>query len=277
MQFAFIFVSKGSFNEIKLLFMQNNQKNAFINKIILTKIVKTIKKVLIDEKGNRYYWSSGDLQTFLGVLKENEIKDSKGLLKSHTNKNFILFEPNFVDKLEKLKRGPAIITKKDIGYIITSTGIHRNSKVLDAGTGSGFLTAYLARITPNVITYEKNLEFLNIAKKNFNDLGLDIKIKEKDIYEGIDEKNLDLIILDLPEPWKVLDHAKKSLRNGQFLVCYLPTISQVIRLVEESKDKFILEKVVELMEREWHIEGLKVRPKSQMIAHTAFLVFLRNI
>ena len=239
--------------------------------------MKSIKKVLIDEKGNRHYWSQGDLQTDLGILKEEDLEKSNGKIKSHLNKEFIIFDANFVDKLEKLKRGPAIITKKDIGYIIASTGMHRNSKILDAGTGSGFLTAFLARITPNIITYEKNPEFLNIARKNFKDLGLDLEIKEKDIYQGIDEKNLDLIILDLPEPWKVLDHAKKALRNGQFLVCYLPTISQVIELVKKSEGNFLLEKVSEILEREWHVEGLKVRPKSQMIAHTAFLVFLRNI
>ena len=239
--------------------------------------MKSIKKVLVDEKGNRHYWSQGDLQTDLGILKEEDLEKSNGKIKSHLNKEFIIFDANFIDKLEKLKRGPAIITKKDIGYIIASTGMHRNSKILDAGTGSGFLTAFLARITPNIITYEKNPEFLNIARKNFKDLGLDLEIKEKDIYQGIDEKNLDLIILDLPEPWKVLDHAKKALRNGQFLVCYLPTISQVIELVKKSEGNFLLEKVSEILEREWHVEGLKVRPKSQMIAHTAFLVFLRNI
>ncbi len=239
--------------------------------------MKPIKKVIIDEKGNRLYWSGGNLETNLGIIKEEDLNNKSGILKSHLNKEFLVFDANFIDKLEKLKRGPAIITKKDIGYIIASTGIHRNSKVLDAGTGSGFLTAFLARLTPNIITYEKNKEFLEIARKNFKDLGLDVKIKEKDIYEGIDEKNLDVIILDLPEPWKVIDHAKKALRNGSFLVCYLPTIFQVMRLIENSKNKFMLEKVVELMEREWYVEDLKVRPKSQMIAHTAFLVFLRNI
>ncbi len=239
--------------------------------------MKPIKKVIIDEKENKYYWSDGDLHTFLGLIKEDDLKTKTGKIRSNINKEFIIFEAGFIDKLEKLKRGPAIITKKDIGYIISSTGIHRNSKILDSGTGSGFLSSFLARITPNIITYEKNPEFLQIAKKNFKDLGLDINIKEKDIYEGIDEKNLDLIVLDLPEPWRVIEHAKKSLRNGAFLVCYLPTITQVMELVNQIKNKFFLEKVVELIEREWYVEDKKVRPKSQMIAHTAFLVFLRNI
>mgnify|MGYP001607263356 FL=1 len=239
--------------------------------------MKTVKKIIIDEKGNRYYWSQGDLHTFLGLIKEKEIESGNGKIKSHLNKEFLVFDANFIDKFEKLKRGPAIINTKDVGYIIANTGIHRNSKILEAGTGSGFLAVHLARITPNLVSYEKNPEFLNIAKENFKNLDLDVKLKQKDIYEGIDEKNLDLIILDLPEPWKVIDHAKKSLRNGCFLVCYLPTITQVIKLVENSKNKFLLEKVVEIIEREWHVEDLKVRPKSQMIAHTAFLVFLRNI
>ena len=76
--------------------------------------MKSIKKVLIDEKGNRHYWSSGDLQTDLGILKEEDIKNAFGKIKSHLKKEFIIFDANFVDKLEKLKRGPAIITKKDI-------------------------------------------------------------------------------------------------------------------------------------------------------------------
>jgi|SRR3989344_4007553 len=239
--------------------------------------MKSIKKVLIDKEGNRYYWSNGNLSTHFGILKEEDIKNCSGKIMSHINKEFIIFDAGFVDKIEKIKRGPAIITKKDIGYIITNTGINRNSKIVDAGTGSGLLASFLARITPNVTTYEKNPEFFDIAKKNFKDLDLKINLKQKDIYLGIEEKNLDLIILDLPEPWNVLGHAKKSLRNGSFLVCYLPTITQVIELVNASEKNFILEKVVELMEREWHVEGRRVRPKSQMIAHTAFLVFLRNI
>ncbi|MEM4266847.1 MAG: hypothetical protein QW404_02220 [Candidatus Nanoarchaeia archaeon] len=118
-----------------------------------------------------------------------------------------------------------------------------------------------------------------MAQKNIENLEIkNVELKKKDIYEGIDEKEADLILLDLPEPWRVLRHAEKTLKSGKFLVAYLPTTTQVEELIKESEGKeFLQEKVVELLEREWHVEGKKVRPKSKMIGHTGFLVFLRKI
>ncbi|MBI4447964.1 tRNA (adenine-N1)-methyltransferase, partial [Candidatus Woesearchaeota archaeon] len=88
---------------------------------------------------------------------------------------------------------------------------------------------------------------------------------------------LDLITLDLPEPWRVLKHAEESLKNGCYLITYLPTIVQVQTLVEEAKKfSFFHEKTLETMEREWIVDGRKVRPKNLMVAHTAFITFLRK-
>ena len=239
--------------------------------------MRKIKKVLIDQEGNRYYWSEGNLSTHSGVIDENNIKKAKSKVLSNLSKEFIIFDASFTDKIERMKRGPAIITKKDIGLIITTAGINKKSRIVDAGTGTGMLASFLANISPNVTTYERHPDFFNLAMKNFESLDIKIKIKNKDIYNGIDEKNLDLVTLDLPEPWRVLSFAKKSLKIGAFLVCYLPTITQVIELVNQAKNSFLVEKVSELLEREWYVENLRVRPKSQMIAHTAFLVFLRNL
>ena len=86
-----------------------------------------------------------------------------------------------------------------------------------------------------------------------------------------------MILLDLPEPWHVIKHAEKALKSGKFLIAYLPTSTQVEEMVNNSGNEFIHEKTIELIEREWHVEGKKVRPKSKMIGHTGFLVFLRKI
>ncbi len=183
---------------------------------------------------------------------------------------------NLIDKIKKFKRGPAIILPKDIGLIITLTGINKDSVVVDAGTGSGFLAAYLANICKKVITYENRREFYEIAKNNLSDFK-NIKLKFKDIYRGIQERNIDLITLDLKEPWKVLKYAKKSLKSDGFIFSYLPTINQIeILLKEIKKHNFRLIKVTELLEREWETEE-RIRPKSQMIAHTGFLVFIRKL
>jgi len=231
-------------------------------------------KIIIDPKGNKSYWDSGDLHSLFGVIKEKDIKN--GVVKSHLGKKFIVFDASFVDKLSKIKRGPAVILPKDIGLILSYTGINSKSKIVDAGAGTGNLAAFLGNISDNVISYERNKDFYNLAKNNLEFLNVKVGLKNKDIYEGIEEKDLDLITLDLNEPWKVLKHAKNSLKSGGFLVCYLPNINQVGKLVEEAKD-FYVEKVLENIEREWIVDEKRLRPKNMIIGHTGWLVFLRRI
>ncbi len=182
---------------------------------------------------------------------------------------------HFIDQINNFRRGPAIINPKDAGLIISITGVGKDSVVLDAGTGSGFLTAYLANICKRVISYEYRKEFYDIAKANLKDFK-NITLKHKDIYKGIKEKNLDLITLDLKDPWKVFPYVKNSLKPDRFIVCYLPTINQVMKIAKEVKKyKLKIENVFELLQREWHFEEI-TRPKSQMIAHTGFLVLIKN-
>ena len=233
-----------------------------------------VKKVLIHDN-KRFYWKEKDLHTQHGLIKEKDLKKSKA--KSNLNKEFTIFNAKFTDNLKKLKRGPASISLKDIGTIIAYTGINKNSKVIDSGTGSGFLASCLANISKEVITYEKNKEFLKIAKENFKSLNLNnIKIKNKNIKE-INEKNIDLITLDLPNPHEYLKDCHKSLKNGAFLVTYLPSISQVKELLDNIKDNFIHERTIETLQRTWKIEDKILRPNHHMLAHTAFITFLRKI
>ena len=86
-----------------------------------------------------------------------------------------------------------------------------------------------------------------------------------------------MIHLDLLEPWKVIPHTKDSLKSGGFIVCYLPTITQVMEFVKHLDISFYLWKVCEVLEREWTVDNLRVRPKNQMLGHTVFLVFVRKI
>ena len=121
-------------------------------------------KTIIDEKGNRYLWEKGDLHISMGVVKEKEIKN--GIVKTNKGKKLVVFDSSFIDKLERIKRGPAIMIKKDIGQIIAYSGVNEKSKVVDAGSGCGVLASFLGRISKNVVSYERNKDFFNIAKKN---------------------------------------------------------------------------------------------------------------
>ncbi len=237
-----------------------------------------IRKVLYaDDK--YFYWRSGDLHTNHGMIKEADLKKAEGIIETHSGTKMLAFEPSFVDIIKKIKRDPQTLMPKDLAIITFYTGINDKYKIVDAGTGCGLLTACMARLAKEVTSYDVNEKYLKMSKENLEFLGIkNAKLKNKDIYEGIDEKNLDLITLDLPEPWRVLKHAEKALKQSGYLVTYLPTIIQVSQLVEESKNhSFLHIKTIELLEREWHVDGKKVRPKSQMIGHTAFLTFMRKI
>tara|TARA_Y100000310_G_C20694967_1_gene824975 strand:- start:3765 stop:4493 length:729 start_codon:yes stop_codon:yes gene_type:complete len=242
-----------------------------------------MEKRLIFNKDNAKYIvdSDQDFHCKDGIISKLDLK-KKGLVESTKKELFFVTEPTFIDYLSKIKRGPAIMIAKDIGSIIAHTGVGEGWNIVDAGTGCGVLSSYLARLVGkkgNVTSYEKREDFLKVAEKNIKTLEIqNIILKNKDIYVGIDEKSLDLITLDLPEPWHVLPHAKKSLKSGSFLVCFLPTVTQVKTLAEHIDEKhFLIEKTIETLERPWHVDGLKVRPKNQMLGHSGFLVFIRKL
>jgi tRNA (adenine57-N1/adenine58-N1)-methyltransferase len=98
----------------------------------------------------------------------------------------------------------------------------------------------------------------------------------RDVYEGIDERDLDRVILDLPEPWRVVKHAAEAMHPGGILVAYLPTILQVGRLREElANGPFGMMETLEVLQRTWHVEGQSIRPDHRMVAHTGFLTVAR--
>ncbi|MBW3020323.1 methyltransferase domain-containing protein, partial [Candidatus Woesearchaeota archaeon] len=169
---------------------------------------------------------------------------------------------------------------KDIGVIITESGITRDSIVVEGGSGTGALTTYLAKIAKKVYSYDIRSENQEIAKYNVERLNLDnVEFKLQSMYEKINEKDVDVVIMDLPEPWQALENAKNAVKVGGIIVAYCPTIPQVSNFVEAVKkdDQLHHIKAIELIERTWKVKGLAVRPVSDSIGHTAFLIFARRV
>jgi len=242
---------------------------------------RKMAKVLMDKKDKFLVKDTNkDYHTKYGFFKKENLKKNDSKIKSNTKKEFTIFNPYFIDLYRKIKRGAQIIPLKDIGLIVAETGINKKSKVVDAGSGSGALCCFLANIAKEVTTYDIREDFIEIVKKNIQFLNLkNIKIKNKNIYEGIDEENIDLIVLDLPEPWKAIDSAKKALKFGGFLVSYSPSIPQTADFVNKINDDkdFVHVKTSEVIERNWEIDDRKVRPRSQQIGHSGFISFIRRI
>jgi len=248
-----------------------------IRKVVLRDQKKYFMKdgeVQTSVKGKKkYYWINGDLHTPDGVIKEKDLEQAKGKVISHSGKEFLTLEPNFLDQVKRINRGPQTLVPKDLAYILYYASINKESVIVDAGAGCGLLAAVLARYAKKVISYDLNKEHLELAKKNLEFFQIkNVEVKEGNVYEKIDEKEIDVLTLDLPEPWRV---DLSCVRNGGTIIVYLPSITQVTEFCNTTTEH--IEKVVEIIEREWHVQGKKVRPKSEMLGHTAFLIIIRKL
>lgn len=220
-----------------------------------------------------------DFETQYGTIKKEDLL-KEGIVKSSTGKEYIVYEAGFIEEFKRLRKLPQTIPTKDIGMIITETGLNKDSIVLDAGTGSGHLACFLANICKHVYTYEIKDENIEISKENASRLGLkNITFNKGSIYDGVAEKNVDLFTLDVPNPAKALDSVLASLKVGGFVVVYSLCLQPLQEFMNAIKDKkeFSHIKTIEVLERLWKIEGEIARPKNIEIGHSGFLTFVKRI
>jgi len=243
--------------------------------------------ILIDERGRKYLVRAErrQLHTDLGVVDLGEaIGQEPGVrLKSHVGREFVLLLPRITDYLQKMRRIPQIMLPKDAAQIVAYTGVGPGDVVVDAGVGSGALAIFLGNLVRpdgRVVSYEVREDFAHVAEENIRLAGLSdiVTVKLKDIYEGIDERNVDLVTLDLPQPERVLPHIELALKPGGHLAVFSPCIEHIQRLYAElPKHQFANYRTIECLVREFEVKPGATRPKTRMIAHTGYLTFARRI
>ncbi len=222
--------------------------------------------------------------THKGYVKFDDIigKEYGSTVKSNLDIQFVALKPLLRDYIMKSVRRTQITYPKDIALIVMFSGIGPGSHIVEAGTGTGALTAALAHfVRPNgkVYSYEIREEFLKVAEKNLRRSGLSefVKLKKGDITAGIKEKNIDAVILDLATPWLVVPHAYNSLKPCATIVSFSPTIDQVVKTVDALKEnRFIDIETVECLMRQMQVERGKTRPKTLMTGHTGYITFARK-
>jgi tRNA (adenine57-N1/adenine58-N1)-methyltransferase len=241
-----------------------------------------IKKILLGKNGKKYYVSDieKDMHTEYGYFKSADLKSSSGEIASNTGFKVRIFNPSFIDTYERIKRSAQIIPLKDMGAIIAYAGINKSSVIVDAGSGSGGLCCFLAQIAKKVTTYDIRDDHIAIVEENKKLFGLkNLTVKKGDIYQGVKEKNIDVLTLDVPEPWQAIETAKKILKVGCFIVSYSPSIPQTSDFVETIKKdrEFTYLMTIEIIEREWEFIERRIRPMTQGIGHSGFLSFVRRV
>ena len=243
--------------------------------------------LLVDAKQRRHLVTlatGGEFHSHTGVLAHDElIGRPEGItVRTTRGARLIAVRPRLADYVVKMPRGAQVIYPKDLGPILMLADVFPGARVLESGVGSGALTMTLLRAVGaegHVTGYELRADFAERAQRNIEGLlGPDqpLTLEVRDVYEGIEVDNLDRVLLDLPEPWRVVKHAEAALAPGGILFAYLPTIGQVSRLRDElAGSSFGMAETLEVLNRPWHIDGQSVRPDHRMVAHTGFLTAAR--
>ena len=245
--------------------------------------------LLIDRKGRRYMVRlkhSADFHTHIGHFSHDELLGQEEGAWVVTSKGHYLLavRPTMSDYTLEMPRIATVVYPKDVGAILVYGDIFPGARVLEAGTGSGALTAALLRaVGPqgSVASYDVREDMLERARSNVAALFADtsnLSLKLGDVGEGFDEDGLDRIVLDLPEPWHIAPHAEERLVPGGIFLSFLPTILQVHQLTQTLRERrtFDLIETFEVMQRSWTVGRRNVRPDHRMVAHTGFVTTARR-
>lgn len=240
--------------------------------------------LLVDPKQRRYLLTlraGGLFHTHAGIVAHDDIvgREEGVSVAGSTGRMFLVVRPTLADVVLKMPRGAQVIYPKDLGAILLAADIAPGCRVLEAGVGSGALSMAMLRAGASVVGYELRGDFAQRAIRNVEEtLGsvASYRVEVRDVYDGIDERGLDRVVLDLPEPARALVHVERALRPGGILLSYLPTINQVAELrAALGRSAFGLAETFEVLRRTWHVEERSVRPDHRMVAHTGFLTTAR--
>jgi tRNA (adenine57-N1/adenine58-N1)-methyltransferase len=163
--------------------------------------------------------------------------------------------------------------------------IFPGAKVLEAGAGSGALSCSLLRAVGSageLHSYEVRADFAAVARRNVEAFfggphpAWTLRVGDA---ASCTETGFDRIILDMLTPWDALGLVERALVPGGVFIGYVATTPQLSELVEALRERggFTEPRAWESLVRDWHVDGLAVRPDHRMIAHTAFLVSARRL
>ena len=248
---------------------------------------------LIDQKGRRHNICLEAGKTFHtnrgGMAHDDLIGREEGFtITSSSGGEYLVFRPLLSEFVVSMPRGAAVVYPKDAAQIVSMADIFPGAHVVEAGAGSGALTCSLLRaVGPHgrVTSYERREEFAEVARQNvtqfFGGEHPAWELRLGDLAEGLVESGdrADRVILDMLAPWDCLDAAAGALRPGGIVCAYVATTTQLSRFVETVRlhGGFTEPQPWESLVRDWHVEGLAVRPGHKMIGHTAFLVTARRM
>ena len=246
---------------------------------------------LTDPKGHRHsivLAVGGKFHTAKGSISHDDlIAQSEGIVVTSSGGTpFLAMRPLLNEFTVSMPRGAAVIYPKDAAQILMSADVFPGARVLEAGAGSGALTCSLLRaIGPSgrLISYERRADFANLARRNvesfFGASPPSWELRVGDLVGSLTGEPLDRVILDMLAPWDCVTALAEVLVPGGVFCAYVTTTTQLAQTVETLRvhTGFAEPEATESMVRAWHVEGLAVRPRHNMVGHTGFVITARRM
>ncbi len=225
------------------------------------------------------------LHTHLGIIDIGSTIDMEygSVIRTTEDKVIFLIEPTIHDFIMKSERKTQIVYPKDLGFIAARTGLKNGSNVLEIGTGSGAAATYFASIVKpdgHIYSFDVNPDFMEIARRNLEKAGMlqYVTLHQHDPHQGVDVREADVAIVDLGDPWTVLDQVHDALKGSGAFVAICPTMNQIEKTATELKKKGYVDiESIELLIRNMEAREGMTRPSMRMIGHTTYLVFARKV
>jgi tRNA (adenine57-N1/adenine58-N1)-methyltransferase catalytic subunit len=233
------------------------------------------------EPGRKFFTNRGSLD------HDDLIGRPEGFATTSTaGGEYLVFRPLLSEFVVSMPRGAAVVYPKDAAQIVAMADIFPGARVVEAGVGSGALTCSLLRAVGAhglVSSYERRQEFADVAQQNvdqfFGGRHPAWKLTVGDLVESLTDRDLDRVVLDMLAPWECVDAVAEALAPGGIVCAYVATTTQLGRVVEtiRAHGGFTEPQPWETLVRDWHVEGLAIRPGHKMIGHTGFLVTARRM
>jgi tRNA (adenine57-N1/adenine58-N1)-methyltransferase len=246
---------------------------------------------LTDPKGKMYTFTitpGKEWHTHKGWIVHNDLigLPEGSVVSTSAGLKFTAFKPLLGDFVLSMPRGATIVYPKDAAMIVGVADVFPGAKVIEAGVGSGALSISLLRAIGaegKLSSFERREDFAEIARENvrtyFGELPPQWSLSVGSVQESTTDKKYDRVILDMLAPWECISFASEVLRPGGVFLAYVATTTQLSATAEALKENgsFTEPLSLETIVRDWHHEGLAVRPMQRMIGHTGFLIVSRRM
>jgi tRNA (adenine57-N1/adenine58-N1)-methyltransferase len=229
--------------------------------------------------------AGGEFHSHRGLIPHEDIigQPYGREIQTHLGYPFLLLQPSTHDLIMNVTRATQIVYPKEIGYVLLKLSIGPGRRVIEAGTGSGALTLALAHsVQPKgrVYSYEDREDMIRLASRNLERVGLlsYVELKQRDIAQGFDERDVDACFLDVRTPWDYLAQVRQALKGGGFFGALVPTANQVSALLAGlMAHDFADIEAAEIILRQYKTVPERLRPLDRLTAHTGYLIFARKV